>query len=196
MADLDSSSHAFANTHAPRSRRERGRREAAPRQATQLASVAPVGGLSEVLTIGHGFNQSWKDGTGQFLLNELMDAATIDEFAERIAKRLAVEVDATVEQQDKILGIASSALKDLLSLGKQLEAGRTQGLQVFKQPIIDRAAIAKLSGEQMVRAEEASRRLVKALHDATEVLTPEQRATLLAARTKPALVRHQRSRNG
>jgi Spy/CpxP family protein refolding chaperone len=43
-------------------------------------------------------------------------------------------------------------------------------------PVIDRAALERLRAEQMQRMDVISRRILAAVEDAAEVLTPEQRA--------------------
>ena len=45
-------------------------------------------------------------------------------------------------------------------------------------PSIDRARLESLRAEQIKSLDEASKRLVTAISDAAEVLTPEQRAAL------------------
>jgi Spy/CpxP family protein refolding chaperone len=137
-----------------------------------------VGGLAtRALGQGLGYYGHWHGGGPGFRYG-WMDPAAIDQRIERGVKHLAIEIDATKEQQYRLIAIAKSAVKDLLPLREKMQAARTQGIDLFAQPTVDRAAVEKLRSEQMASAEEASRRLAKAIADAAEVLTPEQRRTI------------------
>lgn len=97
---------------------------------------------------------------------------------EKMVKHLAVEVDATPEQQEKLTAIARQAAKDLEPLrGQHLEA-RKQAMELLSRDTIDRAALEKLRAEKLAQADAASRRATQAIADAAEVLTPEQRRKL------------------
>jgi Spy/CpxP family protein refolding chaperone len=52
--------------------------------------------------------------------------------------------------------------------------------EVISAPSIDRARLESLRAEQVKSLDEASKRLVTAISDAAEILTPEQRAKLVA----------------
>jgi len=107
-----------------------------------------------------------------------MDAAAMDQHIERMIKHLAVEVDATPEQQQKLGAIAKQAAQDLAPLREQHREARKQALELFTAPKVDRAAVEKLRAAHVAQAETASRRLTQALADAADVLTPEQRKQL------------------
>ena len=57
-------------------------------------------------------------------------------------------------------------------------AARKRAVELLAEPTVDRAAIEALRAEQVARADAASKRLARALGDAAEVLTPEQRKQL------------------
>lgn len=97
---------------------------------------------------------------------------------ERMVKHMAVEVDATPEQQAKLTEIAKAAAKDLRPLREKARDARRQGMQLLAAPTIDRAAIERLRADQIQAADAASRRLTQALADTAEVLTPAQRQKL------------------
>jgi periplasmic protein CpxP/Spy len=101
-----------------------------------------------------------------------------NERIERMVKHLAVEVDATPEQQQKLTAIAKSAAKDLEPLRGQAMETRKQAMELLSAPSIDRAAIEKLRVSKLQRADAASKRITQAFADAAEVLTPEQRKKL------------------
>jgi periplasmic protein CpxP/Spy len=107
-----------------------------------------------------------------------IDPAEVDERVERMVKHLAVEIDATPEQQDRLVAIAQGAAKDLLPMRDRMKAAREEAHAILTAPTVDRAAIEALRARQAAGYDEASRRLAQALGDAAEVLTAEQRAEL------------------
>ena len=102
----------------------------------------------------------------------------VNERIERMVKHLAVEVDATPEQQQKLSAIAKGAANDLAPLRGQAMETRKQAMELLSAPNIDRAAIEKLRVSKLQRADAASKRITQAFADAAEVLTPEQRKKL------------------
>ena len=97
---------------------------------------------------------------------------------EKMVKHLAIEVDATPEQQEKLTAIAKQVAKDLEPLRGQAMETRKQAMELLSAPSIDRAAIEKLRVSKLQHADAASRRITQAFADAAEVLTPEQRKKL------------------
>jgi Spy/CpxP family protein refolding chaperone len=96
------------------------------------------------------------------------------------------EVDATDEQVARVTEIATAAHADLRTLHEAHRARR----ESFAQALVaaDRVALEKLRSEELAAAESASQRLVTALADAADVLTPEQRQRLADAHAR----RHER----
>lgn len=118
-----------------------------------------------------------------------LDAADVEDRAGRMARHLAVEIDASKEQTDKLSGIAKAAAKDMLPLREKIAEARKQGLDLMGGASIDRMAMEKLRAEQMANIEAVSKRLTQALADAGEVMTPEQRKKL-AERVQKMRERH------
>jgi len=104
--------------------------------------------------------------------------AIVEAHADRMIRHLAIEIDATTEQQDKLRGIVRGAVKDLLPVRDKVLAARTSARELLTQQTIDRAAIEKLRADQIAIHDAASKRLVQAVADAAEVLTPDQRRKL------------------
>lgn len=164
-----------ASPAGPAPRRPRSRL----RTTLVVAAIALVGGLvgataTRALSqgmFGHGF------GHHGFMRGP-MDPEKAQRRAERFARHLAVELDATTEQQDRLAGTAREAVKDLLPLREEMLADRKRAVELLAKPTVDRAAIEALRAEQVARADAASKRLARALGDAAEVLTPEQRKQL------------------
>jgi Spy/CpxP family protein refolding chaperone len=108
-----------------------------------------------------------------------VDPAAIEKHVEHMMKHLAVEVDATPDQTAKLVAIAQLAVKDLLPLREKLVADRRQFAELFSAASIDRAAIEKLRADHVGLAETATKRIAQAIADAADVLSPEQRRTLV-----------------
>jgi Spy/CpxP family protein refolding chaperone len=101
--------------------------------------------------------------------------AQIDDRIDRMTKHMAIELDATADQQVKIANIAKAAVADLRPLREKAQAARSQAVALLTAPTIDRTAIERLRAEQIGLAETASKRIAQALSDAAEALNPEQR---------------------
>lgn len=100
------------------------------------------------------------------------------EHLERMLKHLYVEIDATEEQKQKLAPIVQQATSDLAPLRRQQMEARRRGLELLSAPSVDRGALEAVRVQQMQAADAASKRLIQALADAAEVLTPEQRKTV------------------
>lgn len=115
---------------------------------------------------------------GPTFMGAAFDPIRAAERADRAIRHLAVEVDATNEQQEKLRAIVKDLVRDLLPMREMAWAARQRGRTLLTQPSIDRGAIETLRTEQLALADGASRRLAQALGDAADVLTPEQRRKL------------------
>ena len=129
---------------------------------------------------GPGFGRGWGPGFwhGGPRADGTFDPAWVETRVDRMIRHLAVELGANADQQEKLGSIAKGAIKDLLPVREKMVAARRQGRDLLTQPTVDRAGLEKLRGEQITTADAASKRLVQALADAAEVLTPEQRKKL------------------
>jgi periplasmic protein CpxP/Spy len=101
--------------------------------------------------------------------------AFVDARADRMIRHLAVEIDATAEQQDKLRAIVRAAVKELPAMRDKMLAARATGRELLTQQTIDRGALEKLRADQIATHEAVSKQFVQAVADAAEVLTPEQR---------------------
>ncbi|MDI1259273.1 periplasmic heavy metal sensor [Aquabacterium sp.] len=94
--------------------------------------------------------------------------------------RMLDQVKATDAQRTQIKALAQSAQADLKPLH---EAGRKvheQTLALFAQPQVDSAAAEKLRQQGLVSHDALSKRMLQFALDASQVLTPAQRADLVA----------------
>jgi periplasmic protein CpxP/Spy len=157
---------------APRTCRGRGR------FALLLILVALAGAIAGGL-VTNAFGQVPAMWHAHSFMGGPFDPAQVDRRVERMIKHLAVEADATADQQAKLVTIAKGAVADLLPLRDKLQANRAQALDLFTAGNVDRAAIERLRGEQLALAETASKRIAQALGDAGEVLNLDQRRILV-----------------
>src|SRR3954468_5490526 len=111
-------------------------------------------------------------------MSETMDPAQMDEHVQRMVKHLAVEVDATPEQQEKLNAIAKSAAHDLTPLRGNMKRTRQRALELLSADKVDHAAIENLRTAQLAVMDTVSRRLTQALAEAADVLTVDQRKKL------------------
>lgn len=107
-----------------------------------------------------------------------IDPADLEKHLDRMLKHFYVEIDATEEQKRRLEPIVKQAAKDLLPMREQLRAGRREAIELLTQERVDPAALEALRAKQLGLADEASRRLTRAIGEAAEVLTPAQRKGL------------------
>jgi protein CpxP len=112
---------------------------------------------------------------GHSFMSLSSDPAKRDAQVEHGVKRFASRVDATPEQQQKLIAIAKDAAKDIVPMREKLRSAGKQALEITSAPTIDRAAMERLRAEQVALADSVSKRITQALADAADVLTPEQR---------------------
>ncbi len=128
--------------------------------------LAPVPGMA---TAAAGF-ADWQSGLFDGAIGALVEAR-----ADRMIRHLSIDIDATTDQQDKLQAIVREAIKDLLPMRQNMRAARATARDLLTQQTIDRAAIEKFRTDQIAIHDAASKRLVAAVADAADVLTPEQR---------------------
>jgi len=156
-------------TPAP-ARRRRGR-------AALLGLVLALGVGTTAFFAGQAFSQP---GFGPFggwhgRMMGQMDPAQIEDHADRMVRHLAIEVDATAEQQERLRAVVKSAVKDLLPMREKAQAARQRGHELLTRTTIDRAAIEAFRAEQMAQMDAISKRVAQAIGDAATILTVEQR---------------------
>ena len=152
----------------PRPRRRRWLLGASIALAAALTGAVAANAFND-----HGFGRGhW--GHGGFMGGSF-DPAQTEDRADRMMRHLAVEVDATAEQQEKLRAVAKAAVKDLVPMREKALAARQRAPELLTRPTVDRAAIEAFRAEQIALADAASRRIAQALADAAEILTPDQR---------------------
>jgi protein CpxP len=136
--------------------------------ATSLVAAATLIGVA-ALAFAHG---------GERRHGDPMDGAAMAVHFEDHVMHVLSEIDATDEQKSRIKSIVQAATTDVRALHDQHAGAREELKQILSAPTIDRARLESLRSTHILLADQASQRLVTAIADAAEVLTPEQRAEL------------------
>jgi periplasmic protein CpxP/Spy len=157
---------------------EGNRRRGRGRTVFFVALIALAAGLTGAFASSalsqHGFGFGPPGWHGRGFMGR-MDPAQIEDRADRAVRHLAIEIDATNEQQERLRAVVKSAVKDLLPMRDQAQSARLRGRELLVKPDLDRAAIEAFRAEHMALADAFSRRIAQALGDVAEILTLEQR---------------------
>ncbi|HTN48279.1 MAG TPA: periplasmic heavy metal sensor [Burkholderiaceae bacterium] len=95
-----------------------------------------------------------------------------------VSLRLAV-VDLTAEQRARISAVVQSLVKDLYGTREKMMKLRQESMELLGAATIDRARLEQLRVQQLQLADSSSKRLLTAVMDGAEVLTPAQRAKVM-----------------
>jgi periplasmic protein CpxP/Spy len=130
----------------------------------------------EHLKLYASYNGGWRGGDHKRFA-ELSDSE-IESRIERIVKHVAIEIDATHEQQEMIITLASAVARELKPVHGRMHASGKELQELLRAEVIDRAALERLRAERFADAEQISKTLTVALADVAEVLSLEQRKVL------------------
>ncbi len=148
--------------------RSRGRRWLLAGLATAAVAAGALAWQAPAMAFGPGFGHH----------GGAMDPETMSRRIDAMTSWMLADIDASPEQRNRIAAIFKGAANDLAPLRERHRAARKEGLQLLSAPTIDRARLEQLRIEQMQLGDTASRRMLQAMTDAAEVLTPTQRAQL------------------
>jgi protein CpxP len=155
---------------------------------TILFGLLGVGALATVVAAGpiraavqgmghwHGGGGAWSAHFGGL---HSMSPEAAKEHLQVAAKWMLRDIDATSEQQEKVNAIVSGAVDDLFALRDRHQANRQAFHEQLTAAKVDRAALEETRKAEMALADEASKRVVQALADLSDVLTPDQRQALV-----------------
>jgi Spy/CpxP family protein refolding chaperone len=138
--------------------------------AATLAVAAAVAGTSFASGSGLPGHHGHHGHAGHMA----MDPAAMDAHIDRMIGQFAA--DASPDQKARLAAIAKAAVADLRPAHEQLRQAHGRAHELLMAPVIDRPALERLRAEQVQRVDFISRRLLAAVEDAADVLTPQQRA--------------------
>ena len=107
-----------------------------------------------------------------------MEPAAMDAHIDKVVAQLLA--DATPEQQARVAAIAKRAMAELRPIHEQHRQTHERAHALLMAPVVDRAALEQLRAAQVQGFDAGSRRILEAVADAAERLTPEQRARFAA----------------
>ncbi len=145
--------------HSPRRRRFGG-------LAIALSLIAITGGA---LAFAHA-GGSWHHG-GK------MAAHSVEQHREHMQMMLT-RIGATDAQKAQIPALLEPALNEMKAMHEQHSAAHDQFHEALLAPSVDRARLELLRAEHVKALDAATRRVLTAMSDAAEILSPEQRAAL------------------
>lgn len=132
-----------------------------------VAALAVVGGA---LVYAHG-NMPGHGG--------MMSEQGIEMHLDHVQAMLT-KIGATDTQKSQIDGILKAGFADMKTVQESHEAAFKQFHELLLAQSIDRSKMEDLRASQIKNFDDGSKRLVTAIEDAAEVLSPDQRAALAA----------------
>lgn len=109
-----------------------------------------------------------------------------------LSPRVLEMVQATPQQRHQLHEIMRAAQRDVRALREQGRSMRQQLMQQFAQAQINAPAVEALRRKMMEQHDQISQRHMKAMLDAAQVLTPEQRAKM--GKWREMMERHRQER--
>ena len=141
-----------------------------------LAAVAPRASAYRALA-GHGFGSHGRHAFGAQILK---DPAAAKQHAGMAMEWVLRGVNGTDEQKQQAKRITDRLVDQLGPFVEKHREHREAMARELAKPEIDREALERLRRQEIGLADEASKLAVAAIADLGEVLTPEQRADLVA----------------
>jgi Spy/CpxP family protein refolding chaperone len=93
--------------------------------------------------------------------------------------QMLTEAGASDDQKSKLKTIVTTTIDEVRPDREDRKAMRDEIIKLIEAPTIDRNAIESLRAKQMAQFEERSKAIAKAVADAAEILTPDQRKKLV-----------------
>ncbi len=124
---------------------------------------------------GKVWKTGWRGGGSHF---GSMSEAEREKHITRMVKHLAVEIDASAEQQTTLVALIKSVATEMMPMKEKMQQSREMAIKLLTAPTIDREAIEAMRVAKLAEADSVSKTLAAAVADAAEILTPEQRKTV------------------
>ena len=119
---------------------------------------------------GHGF-------FGRSRFSNLSDEE-IEDRVTRLMKHVSIEIDATSEQEEKIIGLVVPAVIEMKSLRGTMKETRDQIEELFSADTIDATAIEELRAQRIADVDRISKTWTNVATEVASTLTLEQREML------------------
>ena len=150
-----------------------------------VGSVVGVQAIASSDTYQHiqlaaGYKSTWHGGGHGDRHKSFGDYsdAEIESRIERVVKHVAIEIDATPTQQEKIIALVAAAAKDLKPVHARMPTARKDIQELLTANTVDRAALEKLRAARLADAEMVSKNLIETMADVADLLSVEQRKVL------------------
>ena len=138
-----------------------------------LATLVAARPITAAILDAGGIHRPWAGRWAAHWGHEGMSPEAAKEHLQVATKWALRDVDASQ-------AIAADAVDDLFRLRQRHLENREAFHAQLGGASVDRAALEEIRKSEMALADEASKRVVQALADVSEVLTPEQRQALIA----------------
>lgn len=133
-----------------------------------------IGGVAAVVVIGAGVAAfAAGDGPGHWR-GKFMRG-----FMEYRIEQALTDAGASADQKDKIKALFKTTMDEVRPDRGERKEMREQVIKLLEAPTIDRNAIETLRAKHVAEMDAKSKTIAKAIGDAAEILTPEQRKKLV-----------------
>ena len=149
------------------------------RFVTGLVAGGLLGGLMATAVSAWSNNHGGPGHGGGRWCRTSMGPEAQRERAEFATDWMLNKVNATDAQRTQIKAIVAATLQDLAPVRDEHNQHREAFLAALTQPNVDRATLEDLRRAELQLAQNASERIVTALAEVADVLTPEQRTELV-----------------
>lgn len=150
----------------------------APQATSALTLHSQIAGFVQAGEMLDMHDASWRKAHGgPGMLHRLSDEE-IEERITRVVRHVAIEIDATQEQVDQIIGIVTPVALDLKTMRKDMSGAREELRELLLAQDVDRFAVEALRAEKLALADEVSKTLTAMMIEVADVLSPEQRSRL------------------
>jgi periplasmic protein CpxP/Spy len=102
-----------------------------------------------------------------------MGPAAMDAHIDKMVEQCGAS--ASADQKARLSAIFKAAVNDVRPAHEELRQGHARLHQLLSAPTIDRAALEQLRAGQMQRMDAISKRMLTAVEEGADVLTPDQR---------------------
>lgn len=129
-------------------------------------------------------------GAGMPDWSEPADGPAAERRVEMMTNRMLADINATAEQRARVTAAFKSAATELAPLRQQQRQMRQQTMKLLAAPTLDKTQLETLRAEQTQLTDKVSRRMLQAMIEAAEALSPEQRTKLAERWQQRAQHRH------